>query len=193
MSKRLEDFISNNKAEFDDLEPGADIWNNISMELDAWDKEQQLPKKREAKTFSLGFVLRVAAMIIVVMGIGFGVYVQSQKTAGNGGVDLASINPTYAKQQKQYATLIATKRTELKQIAKFDPQLYKEFDAELAKMQSTYKKLNRDLATSPNQERVLRAMIRNLQIQTEVLNQQLSVIEQFNQSKKQQQDGNQDI
>jgi hypothetical protein len=43
-----------------------------------------------------------------------------------------------------------------------------------------------DLATSPNQERVLRAMIRNLQIQTEVLNQQLDVIEQFNEFKKQQ-------
>ncbi|MBD1393612.1 hypothetical protein [Mucilaginibacter glaciei] len=195
MSKRLEDFISNNREEFDDLEPRADIWNNISMELDAWDEEQQQPKKRGAKTFSLGFVLRVAAMIVVVMGIGFGVYVQTQKGLNNsgGGVDLASINPTYAKQQQQYATLIATKRTELKQIAKYDPQLYREFSAELSDMQSTYKRLNKDLATSPNQERVLRAMIRNLQIQTEVLNQQLSVIEQFNQSKKQQKDGNQDI
>jgi predicted component of viral defense system (DUF524 family) len=191
MSKRLEDFISNNKEEFDDLEPRADIWNNISKELDAWDEEQKLPKKREAKTFSLGFVLRVAAMIVVVMGISFGVYIQSQKISEE--VDLAAINPTYAKQQMQYASLIATKRTELKAIAKFDPQLYKEFSAEITKMQATYKKLNTDLATSPNQERVLRAMIRNLQIQTEVLNQQLSVIEQFNQSKKDQQNGNQDI
>lgn len=191
MSKRLEDFISNNKEEFDDLEPRADIWNNISKELDAWDEEQQLPKKREAKTFSLGFVLRVAAMIVVVMGIGFGVYVQNQKSSE--GVDLAAINPTYAKQQLQYASLIATKRVELKQIAKYDPELYKEFSAEITKMQTTYKKLNTDLATSPNQERVLRAMIRNLQIQTEVLNQQLSVIEQFNQSKKDHQNGNQDI
>jgi hypothetical protein len=73
------------------------------------------------------------------------------------------------------------------------PQLYKEFNAELIKMDANYKKLNIDLATSPNQERVLRAMIRNLQIQTEVLNQQLSVIEQFNQSKKDQQHENKDI
>jgi hypothetical protein len=60
-------------------------------------------------------------------------------------------------------------------------------------MQANYKKLSTDLATSPNQERVLRAMIRNLQVQSEVLNQQLSVIEQFNQSKKQQQNGTKDI
>ena len=190
MSKRLEDFMAENREEFDDLQPRADIWNNISKELDAWEAEQ-LPKKREAKTFSLGFVLRVAAMIVVVMGIGFGIYIQSQKTSGE--IDLAAINPTYAKQQVQYASLIETKRIELKQIAKFDPQLYNEFNNELVKMQANYKKLSTDLATSPNQERVLRAMIRNLQIQTEVLNQQLSVIQQFNQSKKEQQNGTKDI
>ena len=83
----------------------------------------------------------------------------------------------------QYTSLIATKRTELKTIAKSDPELYKEFSAEIAKMDSTYKKLNNDLATSPNQEDVLRAMIRNLQIQTDVLSQQLNVIEQFNEFK----------
>jgi hypothetical protein len=66
--------------------------------------------------------------------------------------------------------------------------LYKEFSGELAKMDQTYKKLNSDLANSPNQERVLRAMIRNLQIQTQVLNQQLIVIEQLNKTKKEQKD-----
>jgi DNA-directed RNA polymerase subunit F len=191
MSKRLEDFMDEHREAFDDLQPRADIWDNISKELDAWDK-QQAPKKREAKTFSLGFVLRVAAMIVVVMGIGFGIYIQSQKT-GKQGVDLAEINPIYAKQQMHLVSLIETKKTELKQVAKMDPELYNEFNSELVKMQANYKKLSTDLATSPNQERVLRAMIRNLQIQTEVLNQQLSVIEQIDQSKKQQQNGTKDI
>jgi uncharacterized protein involved in exopolysaccharide biosynthesis len=85
-----------------------------------------------------------------------------------------------------YASLVETKRTELKQIAKSDPALYQEFSKEIAQMDSTYKKLNSDLANSPNQELVLRAMIQNLQIQTEVLNQQLNAIEQYNQDKKDQ-------
>jgi hypothetical protein len=189
MSKRLEDFMSDNREEFDDLEPRADIWNNIAKELDAWEEVQPL-KKREAKTFSLGFVLKVAASVIVVMGLGFGLYLKNQKPSG---VNLADINPTYAKQQVHYASVIEGQRTKLKLVAKFDPQLYNEFNAELIKMDANYKKLNIDLATSPNQERVLRAMIRNLQIQTEVLNQQLSVIEQFNQSKKDHQNENKDI
>ncbi|TWR24278.1 hypothetical protein FPZ42_17505 [Mucilaginibacter achroorhodeus] len=186
MSKRLEDFISQNREQFDDLEPRADIWANIAKELDTFDEQQaQLPIKKEAKTFSLSFVLKVAASVIVVMGLGFAVYLKTLKT-NNNGVDLADINPSYAKQQVHLVSVIETQKNELKQIAKFDPQLYQEFNGEITRMQSIYKKLNAELATSPNQERVLRAMIRNLQIQTEVLNQQLSVIQQFNDSKNEQ-------
>jgi hypothetical protein len=180
MSKRLEDFIRNNSQEFDDLEPSTDIWNNIAKELDTWEREHP-SKKHEAKTFSLAFVLKVAASVIIVMGLGFALILKNQKPVP---VELSDINPAYARQQVHYASLIESKRTKLKLVAKYDPQLYNEFNAELIKMDANYKKLNIDLATSPNQERVLRAMIRNLQIQTEVLNQQLSVIEQFNQSKK---------
>jgi hypothetical protein len=180
MSKRLEDFIKMNREEFDDLEPSADLWQKIEKHLPA---EVVLPKKREAKTFSLSFVMRVAASVILVMGISFVLYLRSEKKAG---IDYAAINPAYAKQQVHYTSLIESKRSELKALAKSDPQMYKEFTAEIAEMDSTYKKLNNDLATSPNQERVLRAMIRNLQIQTEVLNQQLSVIEQYNQMKNDQ-------
>ncbi|WPU98544.1 hypothetical protein SNE26_21195 [Mucilaginibacter sp. cycad4] len=184
MSKRFEDFMHDNNEEFNEIEPSADLWGKIEAQLNFLDQEHGQPKKREAKTFSLGFVLKVAASVIIVMGIGFGIYIQSQK--GTKGVDLAAINPEYAQQQVRYASLVETKLTELKSASKNDPQLYKEFSAEIAKMDSTYKKLNSDLATSPNQERVLRAMIRNLQIQTEVLTQQLNVIEQFNQMKKEQ-------
>jgi hypothetical protein len=180
MSKRLEDFIKMNREEFDDLEPSADLWTRIEKHLPA---QETKIKMRRSKTFSLGFVLRVAATVILVMGIGFAFYLKNEKKET---IDLAAINPVYAQQQIQYTSLIETKRTELKSIAKSDPQLYKEFSSEIAKMDSTYKKLNDDLATSPNQERVLHAMIRNLQIQTEVLNQQLNVVEQFNKMKKEQ-------
>ena len=187
MSKRLEDFIKMNREEFDDLEPSADLWSKIEKHLPA---QYTDTKVRETKTFSLGFVLRVAASVILVMGIGFALYLRSEKRAG---IDLADINPVYARQQIQYTSLIETKRSELKSIAKADPQLYKEFNAEIAKMDSAYRKLNSELSTSPNQERVLHAMIRNLQIQTEVLNQQLNVAEQFNQMKKEQKNESKNI
>ena len=187
MSKRLEDFIKANRDEFDELEPSADLLGRIEKHLPA---EGALPKKREAKTFSLSFVLKVAASVIMVMGIGFVLYLRHEKRTG---IDYAAINPIFAREHTRYVSLVESKRTELMAVAKSDPQLYREFSAEIAKMESTYKKLNSDLATSPNQELVLRAMIRNLQIQTDVLNQQLNVIEQYNQMKKDQKNETKDI
>lgn len=187
MSKRLEDFIRANKDEFNDLEPRDALWAKIEDKLPFTD---ELPGKREAKTFSLYFVLRMAAIIIIVMGVAFELYLQNEKRKG---INLAAINPEYAKQQVQYASLVKEKRTELKQLTKSDPELYKEFSSEIAKMDSTYKKLSSELATSPNQERVLRAMIRNLQVQTEVLNQQLQAIEQYQQIKYEQQNETKNI
>ncbi|QQL49725.1 hypothetical protein [Mucilaginibacter ginkgonis] len=188
MSKRLDNFIHDNREEFDDLEPSPGLWEGIESKLDLG---VDGAKKREAKTFSLGFVLRVAATIIVVMGVGFGIYLKTQSKTAN--VNLAAINPEYAKQQVHYASLVKEKRNELKEVAKIDPQLYKEFNGEIAKMDSSYKKLTSQLKTSPNQERVLRAMIRNLQIQTEVLNQQLQVIQQFSDYKNQNDNGSKNI
>jgi hypothetical protein len=177
MSKRLEEFIKMNREDFDDLEPSADLWARIEKHLPA---QQIVMKKPEAKTFSLGFVLRVAASVILVMGIGFATYLQFGK---RNTVDLAAINPVYAQQQVRYTSLIESKRNEIQSIAKSDPELYKEFSGQIAEMDSTYKDLNKDLATSPDQERVLRAMIHNLKIQMDVLNRQLGIIEEMNKMK----------
>lgn len=177
MSKRLEDFIIANKEEFDEIEPSADLWASIEKHLPPITEQ---PKKRDAKTFSLWFVMRVAATVVFVMGIGFVLYLRQEKKQG---IDFAAINPVYAKQHVQYTSLIQSQRSELRAIAKSDPELYKQFSAQIAQMDATYKDLNSELATSPNQERVLRAMIHNLQIQTQVLSQQLNVLEQMKEMK----------
>lgn len=185
MSKGLEGFIKQNKPAFNDREPEAGLWLKIEKRL-----PEQTQKNHAKRSFTLGFVLLVAAMVILVMGAGFIFYLQKQQQQP---VDLAGINPEYARQQMVYASEVESKRTELKTIAKSDPELYREFNSEIIKMDSTYKKLNKELVASPDQERVLRAMIRNLQIQTELLNQQLEVIQQYNQTKKQENYGTKSI
>src|SRR5690606_10830329 len=110
-----------------------------------------------------------------------------------GSSDLHKIDPRLAKQQLHYAALIEIKRSELKQIEKEEPRLYSEFSSEIRKMDESYQKLRKDLPASPNQEETVKAMIRNLQIQTELLNQQLNIIQQINKVKKENQDEAQHI
>src|SRR2546426_801274 len=109
MSKRLEEFVKTTRDKFEDIEPSAELWGRIEKDLPV----QFGQKKNQAKTFSLGFVLRIAASVIVVMGVCFVFYLRKQNT-----INYANINPVYAEQQIQYTKLIANKQVELQSIAK---------------------------------------------------------------------------
>lgn len=174
MSNRLENFIRDNKKGFDLYEPPVDLWSKIEAGLDGAETRQILPKKE--KVVRLSTIMKVAATVIIVMASGI-FFWQSQS---DDTVNLSSINPQLAQQQMHYASLIEIKRSELKRIEKEEPQLYQEFAAEIRKMDENYEKLKNDLPTSPNQEETVKAMIRNLQVQIQVLNQQLTIIQQIN-------------
>ncbi|WP_207424569.1 hypothetical protein [Desertivirga brevis] len=171
--ERLEQFIRDNRKEFDEFEPSSDLWSRIEKGLDQAEKKQ--PKRD--KVVKLKIVLRIAAMFLMFCTFGI-LYIRHQMKAP---IDIASIDPELAKQQSHYVSVIEFKREELVQIRNQEPELYQEFSAELEKLQTNYKKLQKDLKTSPNQEVTLKAMIKNLQVQAQVLNQQLSIIEQLKQ------------
>jgi hypothetical protein len=185
MEERLESFIRGNKRDFDQFEPPAGLWEKIESELDARQKLQT----KTPRVVRLSILLKIAASLTVIVAAGLFLwqYQSSQAT------DLANIDPALAKQQLHYASVIEIKRSELKRIEKEEPQLYQEFSSEIRKMDESYQRLKNDLPSSPNQEETVKAMIRNLQIQAEVLNQQLNVIKQINDSKKQQNDETQSI
>ncbi|MXV13977.1 hypothetical protein [Hufsiella ginkgonis] len=173
MSEKFEKFIRSNRREFDECEPPVGLWERIEQQLD---KKQQVKKARMVR---LSFVVRVAAALLVVLTAGV-LFLKH----GNNSIDISSVSPEMGKLQVQYASMIEDKQQELKRIEKEDPQLYREFASEIAKMDTNYQKLQNDLATSPNREETVKAMIRNLQTQIDVLNQQLTIIQQINQIKK---------
>ena len=177
MSERLESFIRNNSKQFDEYEAPNGLWDKIEKKLDAGEKRGVAKKGRLVK---LSFVLKVAASIVVVLSVGLFYWLNQKNDASS----ISNIDPQLAKQEFHYASVIQEKRNELKQIKKTDPDLYKEFSSELKAIDENYKKLKNDLSTSPNQEKTVKAMIRNLQIQIQVLNQQLQIIEQINEFKQ---------
>jgi len=184
MKDKLENFVRDNKKNFDQLEPPADLWSRIEKQLD----ENQQKKKAE-KVVRLSILYRSAAVLIPILFAGLWFYQYQYQQS----VDLSNINPGLARQQVQYASMIELKRSELKHIENEEPQLYREFSSEIRKMEESYKMLQKDLPSSPNQEETMKAMIRNLEIQVQLLNQQLTIIQQINQVKKGQTNDTQDI
>lgn len=144
---------------------------------------------KKGSIIRLSFLLKFAATIIPLLLAGIWFYQYQSKHLS----DLSNIDPQLAKQQIHYTSLIELKRTELKRIEKEEPKLYQEFSGEIKKMDASFQKLKKDLPGSPNQEETVKAMIKNLQIQIDLLNQQLNIIQQINQLKKEQKNETQHI
>jgi hypothetical protein len=191
MSSRLEDFVRNNREEFDTDVPSCDVWSNINSRLN--------PAPQPAKVVGINWkrFLSAAAVVIIAAGAFFWIARSTQSvnkppveatasTTENEATDkvvLDDINPAYAKEVYHFTKLIELKQGELKQIEKENPQLYQQFVGEINKLDSSYNALKQELPANPNREQLLEAMIRNLQVQMDLLNQQLQIIQEIKQSK----------
>jgi len=180
MSNRLEQFIQDNREAFDSEEPRKELWRKLNNQLDENNKDHRV--------FHLSFLRWTAAAAVVIMLVGMFYYMQKQSANNLASNDPATRNaptadqmmndldPTYAKQVYHFTQLIELKQSELKQIEKEQPELYHQFVKDINKMDSSYQALKKELPTNPNRELLLETMIENLRLQTELLNQQLSII-----------------
>ena len=93
------------------------------------------------------------------------------------------IPSAYAEEVYHFTRLIELKHKELNKLKKAEPALYKRFSAEISKLDSSYQMLKHELPGNPNEEMVLAAMIDNLRIQIDLLNEQLHIIKKIKETK----------
>lgn len=199
MKDKLERFVRDNHEAFDTETPSDELWRKLNERLPqvilVGDKpvdETSVKTPIVHKDFQNGGkwptfssfwrsegAWRVAAAVILAVGLGWYANDFNQKYRLIEHPTLALSSPNYAKQVSQYTQLIESKRTELQYIAQKNPVLYKEFEVELNQLEYSYQNLKADLPQNPNQEMVVRAMIQNLQWQIELLNQQLDIIQRI--------------
>jgi hypothetical protein len=171
MSIKLEDFIKAHKREFDTDVPSAKLWDKI---------DGQLAKKKQKKTINIRLWMSIAAAVIVVLSVTLIYMLPGREKEMN----MAGINPGYEKKQLRFAGLIEEKRDSLQIFAQANPELYNKFSADLGKLEQAYAQLKKELPGSPNRQLVVRAMVKNLEIQLQVVSQQLSIINEVDQSRK---------
>ena len=85
--------------------------------------------------------------------------------------------------QVQFSSLIEIKRNELKQYKKDNPELVRDFEHQLVELQLNYKQLLPQLKDEKKRDVVLQAVIDNLQMQVEILNQQIEIVKQYKKPK----------
>ncbi|OWK72751.1 hypothetical protein CBW18_02940 [Pedobacter sp. AJM] len=153
------------------MEPSPALWAKI---------EQKLDQKKEKKPVKLYLWMSVAAAIVVVFSLGWFYAGKMQ----SGEIEIADVNTVYAKKEVQFAGLIVEKKDSLAIFAAANPELYKKFTADLRKLDEEYERLKNELPASPNQTFVVKAMVKNREIQLQLLKQQLLIINQVDDYKK---------
>jgi hypothetical protein len=184
MSRKLEKFIGDNRNEFDDVVPSGKVWENIAAGF----AEKQ--KKKAALTPL--YKWSIAAALLITAGITIFLMLNNKKRGtdivtaikNDSAADINITAPEFAPELNEFAKLVVIKQEELKALAPEQPELYRKFATDINQLDSSYKSLKNQLGATPNREMLIEAMIQNLQLQLQVLNQQLNIINQIKQTKK---------
>jgi hypothetical protein len=171
MSKKIEEYVREHRKAFDVESPSEQLWSRI---------ENELNREKLKKPSRVPFWLGIAASLIVLMTATF-IFTYRNHSAGT---DIAELNPSFAKKEMRFASLIEEKKDSLQVYAKENPALYEEFSADLEKLGAEYRRLKKELESSPNQRVIVNAMVKNLKLQLQVISQQLDIINEVNQYKK---------
>lgn len=171
MSTKIEDFIKENKREFDTERPSGNLWGKI---------EEELNKKNKKKGFNIQLWMGIAASVLVVLSVTTFYTMHRQKNH----LSVADVNPAYASKQVKFSSLIEQKRDSLQVFETSNPELYHKFSSDLEKLSHAYESLRKDLPASPNQQVIVREMVKNLELQLELVSQQLTIISQVSEYKK---------
>ena len=171
---KLEKFIRDNRSSFDDLTPPASAWLKINHRLD-----------KEGKQVSLTRHLWKAAAILLFAAV---VWLLAERQQQGEALSLNQIETAegidMGEVESYYVNLIENKQKEIRQFNDVYPESDDQLLSDINKLDSSYQELKRKLVHGPN-EKIIDAMVINLQTRIEILNQQLNVLERIKQLKEQ--------
>ena len=165
----IEKLIRENRADFDSEIPSEKVWSSISKNLQS-----------KKKKFSWKPYMAAASVML---------FITCAWLVANKKFDASSINTDnnisaeVQEAQIQFSSLIEIKRNELNQYKKDNPELVSDFERQLVELQVNYKQLLPQLKDEKKRDVVLQAVIDNLQMQVEILNQQIEIIKQYKKPK----------
>jgi hypothetical protein len=186
MKRKLEQFVQNNRKDFDMHEVPAGLWDKIDKSLGKEiihnPEPDEIIIKFKKSSISKLKIWAMAASIILLIDCLSIFYLKNNSESTEQIV--AQVAPQYGDKMVQYASLIETKREEIREIETQNPAMYKEFASEIEKLNQDYQNLQAELPQTPNQGELVEAMIQNLQVQLDILNRQLIIIQKVKEYQK---------
>ena len=167
MDDRLEKFVRKHRDEMDEKSPSNDLWQKIQGDLKSETRQRSLGTPMVYWRAAAVILLLITSWLVLDRFAGGDVQNDNQQVA-------VAIHPELQEAEYFYVSLISEKRQEIRDLSqKYD--LGEDFLKELDELDTMYDLLKKDLANG-DEENLIDAMIRNLQLQIEILNQQLIII-----------------
>lgn len=171
MDDRLEKFLKTHREDLDDKLPRENLWEDIAREI---------PSTKQ-RWFSKPVIYWRAAAMILLLFSSWLVFDKVNKSNEDGPV-MAELSPQLIEAEGYYVSLIDQKRKEI-QVMSEKYEFGGEFLYEIDRLDSMYVVLKQGMANG-NEENLVDAMILNLQLRIEILNQQLSIIQSIENSQE---------
>jgi hypothetical protein len=158
MKDQLENFVGKHRNEFDDKEPSAKVWNNI---------EHSLSLQRSAGLWNSVLLWRAAAIIFMALSIYLLIPKTGTKQSEVAMKEFTDVEAFYIQQ--------ISEKTEL--IDEFQRQEgLNGFTRDFQQLEAMYLVLKEEMKTRPSQK-VKDALVLNLLVRIDLLNQQLHKLE----------------
>ena len=164
---RLEEFVKNNRAEFDQLEPSPEVWENI-----------QTKTARPVSFRILRISMRVAAAAVVILVTSF--FVWNVIDSGENNFALNSNDPEMQElieAEAFYAHEVKDKLKEIRKCYYTNPELKSDIENDLSELEKMYSNLKTNLKDNVSNKAVIEAMIENNRYRLKLVN---DVLEQIN-------------
>lgn len=181
MSNEFEKFVRKNRSDFDDATPSDKVWTSI---------ERSIPAKMQARRFTIRDIYKWSAAAAVFFAALTAIYflvtkeysheitptVKTEQENPASRLDnFNSISIEYAAEFRKVSEAVDSRQKELRTAVANNPQLYQKFQQDLNILDSSYKMLREQAAQSVNGDVIIKAMIQNLQLQSELLARQLMI------------------
>ncbi len=183
---RLEEFVSNHRDEFDNIEPSMDLWKPISNTDNNIYKAENGPKRRSIYNSSLKWVTRIAAALIIFAGsYYFHDYRsnQQQLAVGNDQIKNSKLYNTLLEAEYYYTAQIGVEKQKLYSMTVGNSPIRMEIKNELVELDNEFQRLKEDLNDNADNEEIISAMIQNYRLKLNILQDMMIQLQEDNKEK----------
>ena len=188
---KIEEIILNNLKELNDFEPKEGHFERFQAKLNN-------QKKKKKLTFNVVWKVAAAVVFVLLVVNQARIYfVPDKQDAGlavnNTQFTLGSVSPEYREVEFYYTNAINSGLDQWNSlmadgyISQSEQEL---MNTELADFETRFKNLQKDLATNPNDERVINAMLEYYKSKLEIINMIVNKLEEVKQIKNQSNEDN---